>query len=60
MGKGFFVPLFRFIAKNQLAREGSQGVSPVTIPALTTIVDRQFEEDRTLCLVRALWIEPKT
>ena len=37
-----------FIAKNQLAREGSQSVSPVTIPALTTIVDRQFKEDRTL------------
>ena len=36
-----------FIAKNQLAREGSQSVSPVTIPALTTIVDRQFTEDRT-------------
>ena len=43
-----------FIAKNQLAREGSQSVSPVTIPALTTIVDRLFKEDRTLCPVRAL------
>ena len=43
-----------FIAKNQPAREGSQSVSPVTIPALTTIVDRQFKEDRTLCPVRAL------
>ena len=43
-----------FIAKNQLAIEGSQSVSPVTIPALTTIVDRQFKEDRTLCPVRAL------
>ena len=43
-----------FVAKNQLAREGSQSVSPVTIPALTTIVDRQFKEDRTLCPVRAL------
>ena len=43
-----------FIAKNQLAREGSQSVSPVTIPALTTIVDRQFKENRTLCPVRAL------
>ena len=43
-----------FIAKNQLAREGSQSVFPVTIPGLTTIVDRQFKEDRTLCLVRAL------
>ena len=40
-----------FIAKNQLAREGSQSV---TIPALTTIVDRQFKEDRTLCPVPAL------
>ena len=43
-----------FIAKNHLAREGSQSVSPVTIPALTTIVDRKFKEDRTLCPVRAL------
>ena len=42
------------LAKNQLAREGSQSVSPVTIPALTTIVDRQFKEDRTLCPVRDL------
>ena len=33
-----------FIAKNQLAREGSQSVSPVTIPALTTIVVRQFKD----------------
>ena len=54
MVKGSIVPLFRFIAKNQLAREGSESVSPVTIPALTTIVDRQFKEDRTLCPVRAL------
>ena len=29
-------------------------VSRVTIPALTTIIDRQFKEDRTLCPVRAL------
>ena len=47
-------PSSDFIAKNQLARERSQSVSPVTIPALTTIVDRQFKEDRTLCPVRAL------
>ena len=47
-------PSSDFIAKNQLAREGSQSVSPVTIPALTTIVDKQFKEDRTLCPVRAL------
>ena len=49
-------PSSDFIAKNQLAREGSQSVSPVTtsIPALTTIVDRQFKENRTLCPVWAL------
>ena len=47
-------PSSDFIAKNQLVREGSQSVSPVTIPALTTIVDRQFKEDSTLCPVRAL------
>ena len=56
-------PSSDFIAKNQLAREGSQSVSLVTIPALTTIVDRQFKEDRTMCPVRALryhLIGPKT
>ena len=47
-------PSSDFIAKNQLAREGSQSVSTVTVPALTTIVDRQFKEDRTLCPVQAL------
>ena len=47
-------PSSDFIAKNQLAREGSQSASRVTIPALTTIVDRQFKEHRTLCPVRAL------
>ena len=47
-------PSSNFIAKNQLAREGSQSVSPVIISAFTTIVDRQFKEDRTLCPVRAL------
>ena len=47
-------PSSDFIAKNHLAREGSQSVSPVTIPALTTIVDRQYKEDRTLCPARAL------
>ena len=47
-------PSSDFISKNQLAREGSQSVSPVTIRTLTTIVDRQFKEDRTLCLVQTL------
>ena len=54
MGKVALFPSSDFIAKNQLAGEGSQSVSPVIIPALTTIVDRQFKEDTTLCLVRAL------
>ena len=47
-------PSSDIIAKNQLAREGSQTLSLVIIPALTTIVDRQFKEDRTLCPVRPL------
>ena len=47
-------PSSDFIDKNQLAREGSQSSSPMTFPALTTIVDRQFKEDRTLCPVQAL------
>ena len=47
-------PSSDFIAQNQLAREGSESVSPVTILALTTIVDRQFKEDRALCPERAL------
>ena len=54
LGQWEKVPLFPssdFIAKNQIAREGSQSVSLVTIPALTTTVDRQFKEDRILCLV---------
>ena len=49
MEKVGLFPSADFIAKNQLTREGSQNVSPVTVPALTTIVDRQFNEDRTLC-----------
>ena len=56
-------PSSDFIAKNQLAREDSQSVSPVTIPALTTIVDRQFK--KTGPCVRCgpwgtIWTEPKT
>ena len=47
-------PSSDFIAKNQLVREGAQSVSPVVIPALTTTVDRQFKQDRSLCPVHAL------
>ena len=62
MGKGCLIPFSDFVAKNQLAREGFQSMSPVSIPALTTIVGRQFKEDRTLYPVWALsyYLEPKT
>ena len=46
----WFTPPF-FLFHSQKPREGSQSVSPVTIPALTTIVGQQFKEDRTLCPV---------
>ena len=59
MGEGSPFPSSDFIAKNQLAREGSQTVSSVIIPALTTIVDRQFKEDRTLCPILALRYYPE-
>ena len=40
-------PSSDFIAKNRLARECSQSVSPVIIPGVIPVVDRQFKEDRT-------------
>ena len=45
-----FFPSSDFIAKNQLAREDSQSVSPVT----TLYCEKTIQEDRTLCLVQAL------
>ena len=51
------------IAKNQLASEGSESVSPVTIPALTTTVGRQFKKSEPCVWYRPIgiiWIEPKT
>ena len=44
-----------FIAKNQLAREGTQTISPVVIPALKTTQDDR-DTDILLCPVRALSI----
>ena len=44
-----------FIPKNQLAREGTQAVSPVVIPALKTSQDDR-DKDILLCPVRALSI----
>ena len=56
MGKGSlkFVPLFRLHRQNPTSKRRFSSVSLVTIPAFTTIVDRPFKEDRTLCPVRAL------
>ena len=42
-----------FIAKNQLARAGTQAVSPVVIPALKKSQDNR-DKDTLLCPVRAL------
>ena len=57
-------PSSDFIAKNQLAREGSQSVSLVTLPALTTIVDRQSKKIGGPYVWYGpwgiIWIEPKT
>ena len=43
-----------FPSSDFIAQRRFSSVSLVTIPALTTIVDRQFKEDRALCPVRAL------
>ena len=43
-----------YLMSSQKTPYESQSVSPVIITALTTIVDRQFKEDRTLCPVQAL------
>ena len=43
-----------FLSKNQLAREGSDSVAPVVIPALAPTLDRSLKGDRSLCPVRAL------
>ena len=48
MGKGCFH------SQKPTSKRRFSSVSPVNIPALTAIVDRQFREDRTLCPVRAL------
>ena len=46
-------PFPSFIAKNQLAKEGPQSISPVVIPALKCSLDSQ-DTDILLCPVRAL------
>ena len=43
-----------FLSKNQLAREGPSCVAPVIIPVLVPTLNKSLQEDRALCLVRAL------
>ena len=43
-----------FLAKNQLASQGSSIFSEIEIPALTNCLGQQDKEDRSLCPVRAL------
>ena len=43
-----------FLAKNQLASEGSSIFSQIEIPALTSCLGQEDKEDRSLCPVRAL------
>ena len=43
-----------FLSKNPLAKEGSDSVAPVVIPALAPTLDRSLKSDRSLCPVRAL------
>ena len=42
-----------FLYKNQLAKEGSDSVAPVVIPALAPTLDKSRKVDRSLCPVRA-------
>ena len=44
MGKGYLVLLFRFYSQKSTSKIRFSSVSPVTIPALTTIMDRQFKK----------------
>ena len=43
-----------FLSKNQLAKEGTESVAPVVIPALAPTLDKSLKGDRSLCPVRAL------
>ena len=43
-----------FLSKNQLAKEGSDSVALVVMPALAPSLDRSLKSDRSLCPVRPL------
>ena len=48
------VPSIKFIAKNQLAKQGFESVAPVVIPALAPTLHEDLSDDRSLCPVRAI------
>ena len=47
-------PSHRFLAKNQLAKDGTAILQPIVIPSLSKTLSRDLTEDRSLCPVRAL------
>jgi hypothetical protein len=54
-------PSSRFIAKNQLARDGSTALQPIVIPSLSHTLSQGMDEDKKLCPVRALrWYLKRT
>ena len=46
-----------FLSKNQLAKEGPESVAPVVIPALAPTLDKSIKSDRSLCPVRAYYLD---
>ena len=54
MGKGCFVSLFRFHSQKPTSKRRFSKCVSGDYSCSTTIVDSQFKEDQTLCLVRAL------
>jgi integrase len=53
-------PDINFIPKTQLVTEGAAPLKPLTLKALTKIVGPDLQEDRSLCVVRALRYYLKT
>ena len=47
-------PSNRFIAKNQLARDGTAVLQPIVLRSLSGTLSRDLQDDRSLCPVRAL------
>ena len=47
-------PSNRFLAKNQLARDGTQVLQPIVIQSLSKSLSPELKDDKLLCPVRAL------